>query len=354
MTTASRSWQLDWPASGAGRVAKATLKASPETFFVDEDLGLAGFPQADGGASCEPGGSGEHLCLRLEKAGDNTDYVARQLAELAGCRHQDVGYCGLKDRHAVTRQWYSIYRPGQEADDAAFLERVRGRWTLLAAHRYVKKLRRGDHQGNVFAITLTDVDGDVQAIEAALTELADQGCPNYFGPQRFGRGGGNLDRAIAMASQPPRRGRGRRGQAGRQRDGLYFSAARSWLFNQVLARRVEQGNWNRRLDGEPAVDTVTGPLWGDGGTVATGSQEALERRVTAAHPELLAVFADSRMKPERRALVLTPQAFSWQWVGEGRLLLRFWLAPGQYATSLLGNVFWLDDVAGAEGLAEEP
>ncbi len=349
MTETQRSWQLEWPAV-PGRVANAVLKADPSTFFVDEDLGLPGFPEQNWTAGNEVGGTGEHLCLRLEKVGDNTEFVARQLARLAGCRDQDVGFCGLKDRHAVTRQWFSIYRPGREADDQAFLAEVAGYWTLLAAHRYVKKLRRGEHRGNFFEITLLDVAGNPQDIEAALTQVAAQGCPNYYGAQRFGRAGSNLERAIRL--DPQRHRRGRRKGRDHHRQGLYFSAARSWLFNQVLARRVEQGSWSSAMAGEPVPGAVTGPLWGDGGTTADGEQALLERAVVAEHPELEQVFSDTRMKPERRDLVLRPGRFSWRWPESARLTLQFQLAPGQYATTLLGNVFRLRDSDAAPELAE--
>lgn len=345
-------WRLAWPTPAPGRVGRAVLKSSPDTFFVDEDLGLPGFPDTHGASPLgEVSGGGEHLCLRLEKSGDNTDYVARQLAELSGCRHHDVGLCGLKDRHAVTRQWFSLYRPGMEAADPAFLELVGSRWPILAAHRYARKLRRGDHQGNYFIIALTDIEGSRDEIERALAAVRDRGCPNYFGPQRFGRDGGNLDRAITM--KPGRsRSRGRRNQASRNRDGLYFSAARSWLFNEVLAARVEQGSWNQTLDGEPEAEGASGPLWGDGGTTATGLQETLERQVVDSHPEMAAVFADTRMKPERRSLILMPGNLSWQWRGENALALHFHLLPGQFATAMIGSVFELSDAGGITGVAE--
>lgn len=346
-------WRLDWPVPAPGRVARAVLKASPETFFVDEDLGIPGFPEeASYPDEGTVGGEGEHLCLRLEKSGDNTDYVAREVAAMAGCRHQDVGYCGLKDRHAVTRQWFSLYRPGQEAGDRDFIAMVNRRWPVLSAHRHVRKLRRGDHRGNHFVITLTDIDGEREVVESALEQLRMLGCPNYFGAQRFGHQGGNLERAIAM--DPGRsRSRGRRGQSSRNREGMYFSAARSWLFNEVLAARVDQGCWRERLAGEPDPSTTTGPLWGDGGTAASDEQAALERAVVAGHPEMEKVFASTRMKPERRSLVLMPQDLAWQWQDTGALTLRFGLQPGQFATAVIGSVFELYDAGGESGVAQD-
>lgn len=348
-------WRLDWPTSLGGRVASAVLKSSPQDFFVDEDL-----PLADDMA----GSGGEHLCLQLEKTGDNTDYVARQLATLSGCRHFDVGFCGMKDRHAVTRQWFSIYRPGQEDEDAGFMADVAGNWRVLAHHRMPRKLRRGDHRGNRFELVLRDVAGDATAIDEALARLRDLGCPNYFGPQRFGHDGANLDRALTMdpsklnrrgPRNAKKRGRGRSTSgSGDSKNVLYFSAARSWLFNEVLAYRVRTGTWLEPLEGEPGACEnqnimVTGPLWGDGGTEAVSVQGEIERAVVAGHPQLAAVFATTRMKPERRPLKLMPEWFDWHWQNNDELHLKFWLAPGQYATTLLSDVFAITDATTITG-----
>ncbi|TGN41960.1 tRNA pseudouridine(13) synthase TruD [Marinobacter confluentis] len=335
-------WRLDWPTSSGTRAATAVLKASPADFMVDEKLDVSGF------------NGGEHLLFRIEKTGDNTEYVARQLAVLAGCRPFDVGFCGLKDRHAVTRQWFSVYRPGLEGEDSELIARVAETWPVLESCRAPKKLRRSDHQGNGFEIVLTNVSGQQKTINLALAQLREYGCPNYFGPQRFGHEGGNLDQAIAMdpatmisgrGHKGKKRGRGRSSSGGNEsKNVLYFSAARSWLFNEVLAHRVEVGNWQTLLDGEPGLPGladafITGPLWGDGGTEAVSVQGELERAVVSEHPQVAAVFAITRMKPERRQLTLMPEDLQWRWLAADRLSLAFGLAPGQYATTLLGDLF---------------
>ena len=235
-------WRLDWPTSSGGRLAHARLKTSPGDFVVDEVLE---FPDLPTDLPAEPvAGQGEHLCLKLEKIGDNSEYVARELARMADCRSFDVGFCGLKDRHAVTRQWFSLYRPGCEAQDGDLIREIADRWPVLSATRQLRKLRRGDHHGNAFVITLREVNADRQDVDAALHRLADLGAPNYFGPQRFGIGGANLDRAVSVdPTTLNRRGRsGGKGRSSKKRGGsedaknvLYFSAARSWLFNEVLA-----------------------------------------------------------------------------------------------------------------------
>lgn len=332
-------WPLDWPVAGGERAGRARLKAQPEDFRVDEILPLPA------------NGEGEHLCLYLEKCGDNTDYLARQLAGMIGCRPMDVGFCGLKDRHAVTRQWFSLYRPGMEADDEALSRQVSEEWPVLEKTRLPRKLRRGDHQGNQFRIRLRHVRGDVSLIESGLERLAVTGCPNYFGAQRFGHRGGNLDQAVRLdpsrigAGHPRSRRRGRHGSGSRNtKNVLYFSAARSFLFNEVLARRVADASWQRTMEGEPSDSgEPTGPMWGDGGTMATGEQERLEREVVSHWPSLLRVFADTRMKPERRPLVCQPRGLEWWWESETELVVAFTLPPGQYATTVLGDLFELEN-----------
>ena len=339
-------WLLDWPVSGGARVGRAELKTSPEDFRVTELLWPEREDDTAAPGPVEVSGDGEHLGLRLEKTGDNTEYVARELAALAGCRSFDVGFCGLKDRHAVTVQWFSLYRPGQEADDQALMAEVGQRWPVRAAVRHSRKLRRGDHQANGFEIVLRNVTGQRELVEAGLARLASQGAPNYFGPQRFGFQGANLDRAVQIDPSRLNRKRGRAGRSA-SKNVLYFSAARSWLFNQVLAERVSNGTWTEVLPGEPEPSGAgpTGPLWGDGGTLASGEQEALERGVVDACPELTRLFQSTRMKPERRPLVARPGEFKWQWLDTTTLRIQFVLLPGQYATTVLGDLFELEDLS---------
>lgn len=346
-------WRLDWPVSGGSRISSGKLKSCPEDFIVCEEL--ENF--LDNLIRETVDGDGEHLCLYLEKTGDNTEFVARELAALSGCRVFDVGFCGLKDRHAVTRQWFSLYRPGQAAEDHAFVDKISARWPVLSSCRHVRKLRRGDHRGNRFVITLREVTGSSAEIDKALNRLKIQGAPNYFGPQRFGIGGGNLDRASTMdpAAMGARGRSGRRGYRGKKPAGrdasknvLYFSAARSWLFNEVLACRVNDGSWLSLADGEPGFpDEVipTGPLWGDGGTSAVGELAELERGIVERVPEFSRLFSETRMKPERRPLVIRPDELTWTWLENDCLELAFFLFPGQYATTILSDIFELEDIS---------
>ncbi|MFO8141718.1 MAG: tRNA pseudouridine(13) synthase TruD [Marinobacter sp.] len=343
-SSVSFRWRLDWPTSSGARPGKACLKASPEDFRVTEQL----WPESET-AEVNASGSGEHLCVRLEKTGDNTEFVARELAAMAGCKAFEVGFCGLKDRHAITVQWFSLYCPGRETGDAELLATIAERWPVLASLRHARKLRRGEHLSNGFELVLRQVTGDRAALDQALTLLAERGAPNYFGPQRFGIGGGNLERAVNLDPSRLNRKKGsRRGGGGGtgSKNVLYFSAARSWLFNEVLAERVSADNWLVGLPGEPADEGApTGPLWGDGGTSASDQQESFERAVVARHPEFEKLFLSTRMKPERRALVTRPEQLHWQWLDESSLGLRFCLPPGQYATTVLGDIFELQDMS---------
>jgi len=344
ITNGAPRWRLDWPTSSGTRPGRALLKVRPEDFRVTEQL----WPEFEV-PGAEGTGTGEHLCVRIEKSGDNTEYVARELAVLAGCKAFEVGFCGLKDRHAVTVQWFSLYCPGREAGDSTLLASIAERWPVLASRRHARKLRRGEHLSNGFDLVLCEVSGDRVELEAALALLAERGAPNYFRPQRFGIGGGNLEQAMNIdPSRLNRKKGGRRGGGGGSgsKNVLYFSAARSWLFNEVLAERVAAGNWCVCLSGEPADEGgPTGPLWGDGGTSASEDQASLERSVVARHPEFEKLFLSTRMKPERRALVTRAEQLQWQWLDDSTLRLQFMLPPGQYATTVLGDIFELQDMS---------
>ncbi|WP_111643052.1 tRNA pseudouridine(13) synthase TruD [Marinimicrobium alkaliphilum] len=306
-------FDLNFPRVLGEPEARAILRATPEDFQVDEVLGF------------EPSGSGEHWCIHLRKRGQNTDWIARQLASVAGVESRDVSYCGLKDRHAVTTQWFSIYQP--KGAEPRWSEVENDDVQLLQVTRHNRKLRRGQHRGNDFVIRLRDLQGtSEEALEPRLQRLAREGAPNYFGEQRFGREGGNLPlaQALLVERRPIRR---------RQERGLVLSAARSWLFNQVLAERVRQGNWRALIDGEPEAQ-ASGPLWGRGRPLTSGELGALEQKVLAPWQAWCDGLEHVGLNQERRALQLLPEDLSWHWQGAD-LVLRFRLGVGTYATALL-------------------
>jgi tRNA pseudouridine13 synthase len=312
----------------------AQLRSTPEDFLVEEILGY------------EADGEGEHALLWVEKRGANTDWVARELARFAGVPPVAVGYAGLKDRHAVTRQAFSVQLAGKADPDWSAFPHADVK--VLAAARHKRKLKRGALRGNRFVLVLRQVEGDRARAEEVLGRIAARGVPNYFGEQRFGRGGGNVEQARAMFA-------GRR--VDRDKRAFLLSAARSHIFNEVLAGRVEREAWDTPLDGEiwslagtrswfgpePFDATLadrlargdihpSGPLWGQGETPARDAAGELENAVAAANADLAEGLAAARMDQERRALRLIPQALRWRWLDADALELAFELPAGAYAT----------------------
>jgi len=317
----------------------ARLRASIEDFQVEEILGY------------DPDGAGEHLLLWVEKRGANTDWVARELAKFAGVPPVAVGYAGLKDRHAVTRQTFSVQLAGRSDPDWSTFPHAEV--TVLAATRHSRKLKRGALRGNRFVLVLREVEGDRAQAESVLQRIAAHGVPNYFGEQRFGREGGNVAQARAMFA-------GRR--VDRDKRSMLLSAARSQIFNQVLAARVERACWDTPLEGEvwslagsrswfgpePFSDALaerlargdihpSGPLWGQGEPPTQGDAGALEREIGAAHGDLVAGLAAARMDQERRPLRLLPGHLRWRWLDDA-MELSFELPAGAYATVVVREV----------------
>jgi tRNA pseudouridine13 synthase len=327
------------------------IRARPEDFVVDECLGF------------KLSGAGEHVWLRLRKRATNTEYLARALARIAGVPVRDVGYAGLKDRHAVTSQWFSVRLPGRAMED--WRGRLPDRVEVLEATRHGRKLQKGALAGNHFTVTLRDCVGDRALIARRLETIAAHGVPNYFGEQRFGRDAANVSHARAMFA-------GTEVVRDRHRRGLYLSAARAFLFNEVLARRVFEGTWSQLLDGEAVVlagsrsfflaeqidDTLrsrlerhdvhpSGPLWGQGELPTGGSARALEEQVVAPYPELTRGLAAEGLRQERRALRLLPQTLTAHWPDATTLVLGFELPAGSYATTLLRELVDYRDAAEA-------
>jgi tRNA pseudouridine13 synthase len=222
------------PAAHSPAVDSARYKSVPEDFLVEEQL------------SFEPSGEGEHLLLWVEKRGANTAWVAKQLAHLFNVKERDVSYAGLKDRHAVTRQWFGIHLPGQSKSlslkEPDLKSLSNDEFSILKGSWNNRKLRHGAIAVNRFELVLRDIQGDRGRIEDSLNDLLHAGFPNYFGEQRFGRVENNVEQAVAMLNGGKRV---RRHQAS-----IYLSALRSWFFNRYLAERVTQQNWNRPQPGD--------------------------------------------------------------------------------------------------------
>lgn len=312
------------------------LRATAEDFEVDEELGFG------------PCGNGEHVFLRIEKRDTNTEWLARRLAAFAGVGPLAVGFAGLKDRRALTRQTFSVHLPGRADPDwsALGVSGVR----VLSHARHERKLKRGAHRGNRFCIRLRDVDGDREQARRRIDVIGAHGVPNYFGEQRFGRDAGNLANARAFFA-------GKR--LPRSLRSMALSAARAQLFNQVLAERVAAGTWDHALDGEVWMlagtrsvfgpedpsDSLTsrllrhdihptGPLWGRGELRSTAVVRAIEQGVAAANAELSAGLVQAGLEHQRRSLRLLIRDLSCEWTPDD-VILRFFLESGAFATTML-------------------
>lgn len=285
----------------------------------------------------------------MEKTGANTAWVAGQLARFAGVAERQVGYAGLKDRHAITRQWFSVWRGGETPDWEKFeLPGVR----ILRHGKHRKKLRRGAHSGNEFDIILQNISILHEELNSRLEDLASHGVPNYFAEQRFGRDYGNIRLARELFA-------GKRLK--RHQRSLALSAARSLLFNRVLDSRVRDGSWNALLDGDCAslngsnsvfaVEEVdeelqrrciemdlhpSGPLWGKGELMTSGTVALLESSMAdddAAMRSGLERMTEMARRPLRVAL----RDMSWERMPDS-LRLRFTLPRGSYATAVLREI----------------
>ena len=341
--TPDRASALTPPRVSEADPASAVIKRVPEDFQVEEIPAVS------------PQGVGGHTWLHLERDDMTTAYAAKRVARVAGCAARDVGYAGLKDRHARTRQWFSV--PATDDDAALHAALIEQGFHVLAVVRHSRKLRRGALAGNRFRIRV-ETGVDAHTLEPELERIRREGVPNYFGPQRFGRDGGNLDAARRMLCDGER-------VRDRHRRGLLLSAARSVLFNRVLAARVRDDSWQQPLPGEAVIldgsasffiaDQVdetlmarardfdvhaSGPLWGRGGTPAQERARIVENEALEHDALLCAALERAGVDAARRALRLRVGALAANAV-PGGWEFRFELPAGAYATVVLRELFEL-------------
>ena len=314
----------------------ARFKQHCEDFKVEENLDF------------ELSGEGEHVCLWIKKVGENTDYLARQLAKFAGIAAKNVSYAGLKDRQAETYQWFSLYIPGKITPDFSTFELAGV--TILKVIRHNKKLRTGCLAGNKFTITLREIS-DANGVKKSL-EAVQQGVPNYFGNQRFGFDGHNVNAALQMFNGRKIKDRFKRG--------MYLSAARSYLFNRVISARISDGLQSSPILGDcvqfvknrsffPLPDLseqtlqrltdrevcLTAPLWGAGELTSCDNAKQYELDCLKEFAEIQQGLAKEGLKQERRPLLLVPEQFESHWLDEQSVRIAFYLPAGCYATSVI-------------------
>lgn len=297
----------------------------------------------------EPSGTGEHVFLQIEKIGENTDWVAGLLAKIAGTQKRDVSFAGMKDRHAITTQWFSVYLPGKEAPD--FQSQLPESIKIIQQTRHNKKLRKGALKGNRFSLIIRELEGDIELGNILCEKVKVHGVPNYYGEQRFGRDLYNIASAKNWFSSGFK-------IKSRQKRSIFLSAARSWIFNHILSQRVEQQTWNQAQagdvfmlngtkscfanDGDPnLVERTqqqdihpTGALWGKGQLLTIGEIALLEQQVADELNDLANGLIKQGLKQERRSLRLPVSEFEYEFTEE-EMKLSFVLPAGSFATVVL-------------------
>jgi len=354
------------------------LKTYPEDFRVDEITNTV-FTE-----------EGEHLWCWVEKRGQNTDWVAGMLAKWANTAKHNVGFAGQKDRQAITKQWFSIQLPGKSNPNPEMLD-IEG-VAILDMHRHNKKLQRGGLTANRFSLVLRDIcslDTEmskanlIECLDAKLQLLKTKGVPNYFGEQRFGRDGNNLKQgAKLLLSGEKRHSRGRKrgakNRSGNQnQQGLYISALRSWMFNELLNQRIKQTTWYKVTLGDVLKDLstnefmlvapehnldelqqkvqqgqfeITGGLFGDGPLPTAYQAQKLEQTIVEKYQAWCDGLCQNRVKPDRRSLTLMPANLTWDFeenIAENlvnptssilNLKVQFTLPAGSFATMVLREI----------------
>lgn len=320
------------------------LKAEFADFIVREELG---YPLA---------GEGEFVAVKVRKTNANTLFVGEQLAKFVGISAKNMSYAGLKDRHAVTEQWFCLHLAGKETPDFSAFE-CEG-VEILEVTRHNRKIRTGALEGNYFELLLRDVE-ETDELKQRLNQLQAVGFPNYFTEQRFGRDGHNLTQAQRWAS-------GEISVKDRKKRSFYLSAARSEVFNLVVSQRIADQQMQTVLLGDylqlagsnsffevKAEDLVqsqqrldendvllTAPLIGENSLEQKGNER--EKAIVAQHENLINLMKKERMNAARRAILCKPQDLHWQFEPEG-LRLTFFLNSGSYATGLVRELIILNE-----------
>lgn len=328
----------DLPRAHSGPCGSGTIRGAPVDFQVSEFTGI------------EPSGEGEHLWIRVRKTGQNTRWVARALAESLDLPYKAVSFAGMKDRHAVAEQWLSAHMPGRSAPDLTGLG-IEG-VEILESARHNHKLRPGQLSYNRFQVVLRS-GGDIEPglFSELVPAIVEHGFPNYFGAQRFGRGGANLGLARDLDEL---RGLGREARS------FFLSSVRGALFNGYLAERIRHDCWATPLPGEAEISNRTrgpaeddrslfepsrqpsGLLWGKGMNAARG--DALERDTCffAAFPGVTSLLEAAGSRMSRRVLSAQVADFSFA-QHDDAVELKFALGPGVFATAMLRELFDFDD-----------
>lgn len=320
------------------------LKSEFIDFIVREELGY------------ELSGEGEFVAVKIRKTNANTLFVGEKLAKFAGIPERNMSYAGLKDRHAVTEQWFSLHLAGKETPDFSTFE-CEG-VEILDVTRHNRKIRVGSLAGNHFELLLRDVKKSDDLIHR-LQQIQAVGFPNYFTEQRFGRDGHNLTQALRWAKDEIT-------VKDRKKRSFYLSAARAEVFNLVVSQRIADGLMNQVLENdyvqlagsnsffcvkqEDIAETqhrlacfdvqLTAPLIGEKSLEIESN--AKEKIMIEQHADLVKLMKKEQMNTSRRAMLYKPQHLEWIFEESG-LRLKFFLNSGSYATGLVRELIKLSD-----------
>jgi tRNA pseudouridine13 synthase len=312
-----------------------------------------------------PIGEGEHLFIYIRKTGANTVFVARELAKYFKVKEQLVSYAGLKDRFAITEQWFGVHVPGKQVYDLQDLT-IEGVEVLEYA-RHNKKLRTGALTGNRFELILRNVT-HLKALQERWNKIVEQGVPNYFGEQRFGIDGGNIDKALALFSGTKVKDKKKRG--------MYLSAARSQIFNDIISQRIVQNVFAKVQQGDVLMlagtqsvfhldevdDTIiqrfidkdvdiTATMWGAGELMTSDNPQAIEQCIGEKHHEFAQGLPRFGLKQERRRIRLIVQEANIEVLENEQkndntlssVKVCFTLPAGSYATTVLRELIDYQD-----------
>ncbi|TCS40732.1 tRNA pseudouridine(13) synthase TruD [Reinekea marinisedimentorum] len=340
--------KFDWPRAHRFDITEGRIKQLPEDFVVIERL-----PE-------EPCGEGEHLWLKVRKTGQNTQWLAKQLARWANVKPRDVSFAGLKDRQAVTEQTFSVHLPGKTDPDFSTLNIPNVE--ILSATRHSRKLKTGQLIGNRFVIRIRDSQLPANLLEQNWQQITEAGVPNYFGAQRFGMGGQNVEKGIQLLNGA---------RFPRHLESLFLSSVRSYLFNLLLAERVKAGTWNTLIPGDfaqftegkagfycehPSADDtercVQGRLSPSGSLPGLSKDEftALDDRegtVLESFQTVIEALHAKKVSRHFRKFRVIPEQPHFE-VIDGDPVISFFLPAGCFATSVIAELCQLTEGDGTE------
>ena len=302
-----------------------------------------------------PSGQGDHLFLRLTRQGLTTRQVVDDLARLLRVKGSEIGTAGQKDKQAVTTQTFSINLSTAEMTrDPDEIVRLVGEnlpVVIESADRHANKLKTGHLLGNRFTILVRDaVDQALPRAEAIKRVLLEKGLPNFYGRQRFGAAGRNVDRGRRTLD----RGAGKKNWL----DKFTLNALQSSMFNDYLAQRMNRDWFGRVLAGDVVKKTdtggvfivedestdqarfeageiiFTGPIYGKKMRWAQGEPGELEKAVLEESGVGLDQLAKARLMGSRRPGIVRLDDIGIEATDEG-LVFTFNLPKGGYATVLL-------------------